>query len=192
MDADGRRVGHVVVGVGLVALAVLAVVLFVAGAQKNAQISRLRQSGVIVHVTVTGCLGLMGGSGSNLVGYECKGTFTIDGHRYNEAIPGNAFHPPGATLRDVAVPDDPALVSTIQGVATSHPSGRVFVLPTILLVILGLLVGAVDVRRRRVRRSSPPEAPVTAVAQPDGRTLRSPRADPAAAGKPAPTARRPP
>jgi hypothetical protein len=138
-----------------VALAVLVVVLYVAGFQKNAQITRLRRHGVPVEVTVSGCLGLMGGSGSNLAGYDCRGTFTIDGHRYNEAIPGNTFHRPGATLRAVTVPDDPALLSTVRALATEHPSQSVFILPTILLVVLAFGVGALDLRRRHVRAASP-------------------------------------
>ena len=47
---------------------------------------------------------LMGGSGSNLVGYQCGGTFALDRHRYSEAIPGTSFHRPGAALRVVTVP----------------------------------------------------------------------------------------
>lgn len=152
---DARRVGRVVVGVCLVALAALVLVLFLAGIQKNAQINRLRKHGVAIDVTVSGCLGLMGGSGSNLVGYECKGTFTVDGHRYSEAIPGNELHPPGTTLRCVTVPGDPALLSTVRAVASEHASWRVFILPTVLLVILSLLVGAFVLRRRHISRASP-------------------------------------
>jgi MYXO-CTERM domain-containing protein len=97
----------------------------------------------------------MGGSGSNLVGYECKGTFMVDGHRYSEAIPGNELHPPGTTLRCVTVPGDPALLSTVRAVASEHASWRVFILPTVLLVILLLLVGALALRRRHISRASP-------------------------------------
>jgi hypothetical protein len=150
VEADGRRVGRVVVGVFLVALAVLVIVLFVAGVQKNAEISRLRQSGIAVRASVSGCLGLMGGSGSNLVGYDCRGTFTLDGHRYTEALPGNSLHSPGATVRIITVPNDPALVATVGAVATQRPSPSVFVLPATLLVILGLLVAALVVKRRRL------------------------------------------
>jgi hypothetical protein len=150
VEADGRRVGRVVVVVCLVALAVLVIVLVLAGVQKNAEITRLRQSGVGVQATVAGCLGLMGGSGSNLVGYDCRGSFTLDGHRYNEALPGNSLHPPGATVRIITVPSDPALVATVSAVATERPSPSVFVLPAILLVILGLLVAALVLKRRRL------------------------------------------
>lgn len=153
VQVDARRVGGVIVGGCVVGLAALTIVLFLAGAQKNAQIDRLRQHGVPVDLTVSGCLGLLGGSGSNAAGYACRGTFTLDGHRYNEAIPGDTFHPPGATLRAVSVPGDPALVSTISAVTSEHASSKVFVLPTILLIVLVTLAGALVLRRRRSARS---------------------------------------
>jgi len=149
VDVDVRKIRRVVGGACLVALAVLVAVLFVAGADKNAQITSLRRHGVAVRVTVTGCLGLLGGSGSNAAGYACKGTFTLGGHRYEEAIPGNALHPPGARIRAVAVPGNPPLLSTTRAVESQQASWRVFILPTVLLVVLLLLVGALVLRRRR-------------------------------------------
>ena len=83
------------------------VALYVAGARKNAQIADLRQHGVPVEVTITGCQGLLGGSGSNAAGYACRGTFTLDGRRDDEALPGNTLLSPGTKVRAVAVPGDP-------------------------------------------------------------------------------------
>ncbi len=154
VEVDVRRAGRVVVAICLAALAATAVVLFFAGIQKNAQITRLRQHGVAVEVTVSGCLGLMGGSGSNLAGYECKGTFTLAGRRYSDPIPGTVLYPPGARLRAVAVPEDPELLSTPRALATEHTSWRVFILPTVLLVILALLVGAMVMKRGSIGRAS--------------------------------------
>ena len=155
VDVDGRRVGRVVGGALLVTLAVLTVVLFVVGAQKNSQIERLRQNGVAVKVTVSGCRALMGGSGSNLVGYACQGTFSLGGHHYSEAIPGTTLYAPGTSLRAVSVPGDPGLLSTASSVAADHPSWRVFIVPTCLLVVLAVLVGALVLRRRRTPRTAP-------------------------------------
>jgi hypothetical protein len=149
VDVDLHRVGRVIVGVSLVALAVLVAVLFTAGAQKNAQITRLRQHGVRVEVTVSGCLGLLGGSGSNAAGYACKGSFPLAGHRYTESIPGNTFYRPGATVRAVTDPDDPGLLSTAGMVATEHPSWTVFILPGALAILLALSAGFVFRRWRR-------------------------------------------
>ncbi len=127
------------------------VVLFVGALHKNSQITDLRSHGVGVPFTVTSCLGLLGGSGSNGAGYSCRGSFTVDGHRYTEPIPGTADHAPGTILRSVTVPGDPALVITAHDLAAEHTSGRVFVLPTILLVVLAVLVGVVLLGRRRRR-----------------------------------------
>ncbi len=149
VGVDVRRAGRVVVGVALVTLGALAVVFFVAGFQKNAQITRLHQHGVPVVVTVTGCTGLLGGSGSNPVGYACRGTFSVGGHRYQEAIPGTALHPPGATLRALTVASDPALVTPVRMAALEHPSPNVYVLPAVLTVLVVLSAAALVVRRRR-------------------------------------------
>jgi hypothetical protein len=160
VEVDARRAGRVVVALCLVGLAVLVVALFVAGADKNAQITQLRQHGVAVTVTVTGCLGLLGGSGSNAAGYACKGTFTLDGHRYKESIPGNALRPPGTKVRAVAVPGNPPLLDTHHAVDSEHTSSGVFVVPAILLVVLVIVVGALVLRWRRVRRARVHEARV--------------------------------
>lgn len=153
VDVNTRLAGRVVVALCLVALTVLMVILFVAGYHKNEQINRLRQHGVPVTVTVSGCLGLLGGSGSNPAGYACQGTFTLGGHRYRESIPGTALHPPGTKVLAVAVAGDPPLLSTRHAVATDRASAIVYVVPAILLVVLILLVGVVVVRRRSAKRA---------------------------------------
>lgn len=151
VDVDIRRVGQVVIGICLVGVAVLGVILLVAGFQKNAQITSLRQNGVPVEIKVAGCMGLLGGSGSNAAGYDCRGTFTLDGQTYTENLPGNTLQIPGTTLRGVSVPGDPALVSTPSAVAAEHPSWTVFALPVILLALLAAILVVLFVRRRRVR-----------------------------------------
>ena len=140
-------------------LAVAVAVLFAAGVDKNAQITDLHQRGVAVQITVTRCMGLLGGSGSNPVGYACTGTVLLDGHRYREAIPGDTLYPPGAKIRGVAVSGDPPLLSTAHAVATEHASSNVFVVPTILLVVLLFLVGTVAFRLRTARRADPASLP---------------------------------
>ena len=148
VEVDARRVAGAVAFVCLLGLAVLVAILFVAAVQKNAQITRLRQQGVPVQVTMTGCIGLAGGSGSNLAGYECRGSFNLGGRRYNEVIPGSAFRRPGSTVAAVAVADDASLVTTAAALETEHASAGAFVLPTILLVVLLAAVTGVLLRRR--------------------------------------------
>jgi len=148
---DGRRVARAVAALCMVALAVAAVMLTVAGADKNAQITRLRDHGTTVVATVTGCLGLLGGSGSNPAGYECRGAYEVGGRRYVADIPGTVLRRPGSRLRAVIDPDDPALVSTPAMLAAEQASWRVYVVPGVLAVtVLSLGVTALW-RARRVR-----------------------------------------
>jgi len=149
VDVNARRIGRVAMAVILAGLAVLTVVLYVAGAHKNSQINELRQHGVHVHVTVTGCQGLLGGSGSNEAGFTCKVALTMDGHRSVVTLPGSSFYRPGTRLNAVAVPGDPALISPPRTVASEHASGRVFILPTVLLLVLLAVVALLLFRRRR-------------------------------------------
>jgi hypothetical protein len=128
----------------------------VVGIHHNRQIDELRNQGVAVDVTVTRCQGLLGGSGSNAAGYSCRGTYELDGRRYNEVLPGTALHAPGSTIPSVAVPSDPALVSPLSMVDAEHSSARVFILPAVLLVVLaGAVVALVLVRRSRRGRRVP-------------------------------------
>ena len=157
VNYDARKVGHVVVGLVLITLAALVVVFTVAGVHKNSQINELHHDGVPVTVTVTNCLGLMGGSGSNAAGYSCTGTFTVHGNRYTESLPGTDFHKVGRTLNAKVVPSDPALVSPLKILNSQHASASVFVLPLILLIVLLLLVALIVVLRRRRRGDAPPE-----------------------------------
>jgi hypothetical protein len=156
VDTDVRRLGRLLLVLFLVALAALTVFLAVVGLHQNAQINRLRQHGVTVVVTVTGCEGLLGGSGSNAAGYSCTGTFTLGGRSYTEPLPGSTFHAPHSTVRDVTVPGDPALLSPVHTVATERTSAGVFIVPAILLVVLLLVVGYLVLRRRHLAEASPP------------------------------------
>jgi hypothetical protein len=151
VDIDARRIGRAIGVLLVVALVVVAVVLAVAGTQKNNQIDRLRHDGVPVSITVSSCLGLLGGSGSNAAGYNCRGTFTVAGRRYTEGLPGTTFYAPGTTVRAVRVPGDPALVTPLTVLATEQASWRVYFLPSVLLVVAGLLLVLLLYSRRRAR-----------------------------------------
>jgi len=84
---------------GLGGLCVLTVALFVAAVNKDSAIVRLQQHGVPVEVTVTSCLGNLGGSGSNAASYTCSGTFSLDGHHQTDVIDGTTtFHRSGSTI----------------------------------------------------------------------------------------------
>jgi hypothetical protein len=159
-DVDPKALARFAVLLLVVVLVVLVVVLYAAGARKNAQVTRLRDHGVPVVVTITQCRGELGGSGSNDAGFVCRGAYRLDGRRFVESIPGNIRYDPGTTVKAVAVPDDPQLVAPVTTVAGEHPSATVYVLPTVLLVVLLVTCGSVLWRwRRRRGRSVSPGAP---------------------------------
>jgi hypothetical protein len=151
VEINGRQVARVVLGIVLATLAVLAVAFTVIGIHNNRQIDQLRNQGVPVAVTVTSCQGLLGGSGSNAAGYSCRGTYELDGHRYNELLPGTALHAPGTVVRALAVPSDPTLVSPVSVVDAEQASASVFILPAALLVALVALLVVLALRRRRAQ-----------------------------------------
>jgi hypothetical protein len=156
VQVDARRLGQVVIAIVLITLAALTIAFTIVGVHKNQQTDRLHAQGVPVTLTVTGCLGLLGGSGSNAAGYSCHGTYTLQGHTYTESLPGSAFHRPGTTIAAVAVPGDPALVSPVAIVEAQHSSSSVFVLPAVLGGVLVLLVVALIVQARRRRGGASP------------------------------------
>jgi hypothetical protein len=171
---DRRRAGQVIVGVLVCTLVVLIVVFTVAGVHSNGQTDELHEHGVPVTVTVTGCLGLLGGSGSNAAGYSCHGTYVLDGRRNTVSLPGTLFHRPGSTIPSLAVPDDPALVSPDSVIDHQHSSAGVFVLPAVLGAILLALIGVIAWRyraRSRIERagtvSEAPTARTSSGSSPD-------------------------
>jgi hypothetical protein len=158
VSASARRVGIYALVLAFVGLVVLVVVLFVAGARKNAQIEELHTHGVAVEMTVTTCIGLLGGSGSNGAGYSCHGTFTLAGHTYDDPIPGNAELGPGQKIAGITVANDPALFTTAALLPTQHTSSSVYVAPIVLSAVLGvvMVVALLWRRRRRGRRGTDP------------------------------------
>lgn len=154
VDVNRRLVLQVLGGLCVVGLAAVVAVLFVAGAHKNDQITRLHRQGVPVAITISGCLGQLGGSGSNQAGYSCRGTFSLQGRRYHEPIPGSTLYTQGTTLRGVAVPGDPALVTPAAVLRTEQASFSVFALPIVLAALWVILVAAgvvLTLRHRRLR-----------------------------------------
>ncbi len=164
VDVDKRRAGQVVLGVCLVALTVTGVVLLIAGINNNSQINSLRHHGVPVTVSVSKCMGLMGGTGQNPAGYSCDGTYSLDGTVYRQAIPGLAFHAPGSTVQGVAVPGDPKLLSTPDQIARQHASWTPFIIPALLLLMVVAVLVTVYLRRSGSSRAAAPDG--TAAAEP--------------------------
>ena len=163
VEVDARRAAQVVVVLGLTALAAAAAILFAAAATRNAQISDLRAHGVPVAVRVSGCQGLLGGSGSNPVGYSCTGTYSFAGHSHTVTVPGDALYAPGTTIRGVTAPDDTGLLSTPGVLAGERATGTAFLLPAALVGVLALSLAGLGWRSRR-RRGRVVAAPGPSVA----------------------------
>jgi hypothetical protein len=156
-----RRLVQGVLGLVMVTLAATAIVLTVAGLHSNDQINRLHTQGQPVTVTVTGCLGLLGGSGSNAAGYSCRGSYQLNGHVYQEQLPGSTFYRPGTAVPSIAVPSDPALVSPVAIVNAQKASNDVFIAPIVLgVILLGMI--AVLLRRNHPKRRVSPTGQVSA------------------------------
>jgi uncharacterized membrane protein len=153
VQVDAQRVGRLFIGLGAVALVTFATVFLFVGLSKNNQITQLQRAGVAVEARVSGCLGELGGTGSNAAGYSCKGSFTLDGNNYQVTIPGDALRIPGSRVRIVALSTDPRLVETQARLANEHASAGVFVLPIALYAAFIVVVGAVVMVRRRSKRT---------------------------------------
>lgn len=133
VNIDTRRAARVAGLAGLAAIAVVAVVLFLAGYQKNAQITSLQTHGVAVDAKVTGCIGLLGGSGSNAAGYNCTAAYEYGGQHFAEGVPGNEqLLATGSTIKGIIASDDPGLFSTPATIAGEHTSARVYIVPVVL------------------------------------------------------------
>ena len=98
---------------------------------------------------MTGCLGLPAGSGSNVAGYSCHGSFVLDGQQYDEPIPGTTLYRPGTQLPGVVVPGDPALVSRSRNLAAETTSNSVYMLPIVLSALFVVALGATLILGRR-------------------------------------------
>ena len=147
IEIDTARVVRILLAAVLATLAVLAVVFFVVGAHKNAQIDELRLHGEPVEVTITKCLGLMGGSGSNSAGYACTGTFHFGGRLFDEAVPGDVLYAPGTRLAATAASNGSGLFAPVGVLAGEHSSWTVFIVPGALALAFATLASPWVLRR---------------------------------------------
>jgi len=139
--ADGRRVARVVATICVLVLTVVAIATTIGAADQNSLQTRLQRHGVPVEVTVTGCVGYGSGIGQAVTFYNCRGNYALDGHSYNEVIGGSRVAlPVGQTLAAVAVPGDPALVSTAAAVAKKFSPWTPYITPIVLVAITVVLV----------------------------------------------------
>ena len=149
VDVDARRAGRIAAALAIAALAVTGAFMAIGAYQANAQITNLRQHGVPVEATVTGCVSLVGGSGSNVAGFECTARYTVAGTAYTATLPGIAPHQAGDRVAGIAASDDPALFTTPATLAASRASSRAYLLPAALVLAAGAAGVLLATRRRR-------------------------------------------
>jgi hypothetical protein len=152
VEVNTQRVVQFVVVLVALTLAVLSVTFFVSGVHRNSNITNLQHHGVSVSVTVLSCTGELGGSGSNVADFICEGTFTLNGKRYNDTIPGQSFLASGTKATFITAKNSPGLLATSSEVKSESSSWTVFILPLALFAALVALV--ILVARHRSRRST--------------------------------------
>jgi len=149
---DTRALRRVLLWVGLAGLVGASVGLMVSASLSNAGINRLRHHGRMVTATVSGCEGLLGGSGSNGVGYTCRADFSLGGRTWSEVLPGISLRAPGSKVSLVVVPSDPKDLATPAELARERPSWLGFGWAGLLLAAaLALGLQAMTMRRRGSR-----------------------------------------
>jgi hypothetical protein len=149
--------------VALVILGVVMVVSFVSAAKDNARIERMKTHGIAVAVTVTDCVGNLGGSGSNGAGDTCHGRYSVGATTYHEVIGSmSTFAAPGAVIRGIADPSQHSTVEIASAVTRSSPSNGAYLAPGLLAVFFVVLTwGYLRLARRSRSRGE------TSTADPD-------------------------
>lgn len=139
----------------LVVTALTIVVGFASVARDNARVDRMKHHGIAVLVTVTNCVGEIGGSGSTNAGFVCQGSYSLRGTHYHETIGSMttlAYY--GTKVHAVADPAKPSTIVLGSALRTSSASAKAFVAPGLLGVVWLALVTALVRRQRRARLNS--------------------------------------
>jgi hypothetical protein len=155
VEVDSRRIVQWAGLLIVLALAGVVIALTLSAAADNSRQTKLKEHGIPVEVTVTGCVGIGSGIGQATAGYTCRGSYSLDGTEYSAVIRGaNQALPPGDVIQGVTVRGDPGLLSTAEAARKQHSSSKSFVTPIILGAITILLaVGLILWSARRRGRS---------------------------------------
>ena len=153
VEVDSRRIVRWAGLLCVLALAGVVIALTISAVGDNSRQTRLKEHGVPVEVTVTGCVGIGSGIGQATAGYTCRGSYSLDGNEYTAVIRGaNDALPAGDVLQGVTVRGDPGLLSTASAAAKQHSSWTPFVTPIVLGAITVVLAIGLFVWTSRYRR----------------------------------------
>lgn len=142
----------------LIAFAMAITVSFISAAHDNSRIERLKTEGVPVVVTVTNCVGNIGGSGSNASGYTCRGAYRVKGVSYQETIGSKStLSSVGSTVSGIADPERPSTVELASAVARSSPSPSAYVVASVLALLFVALT-LLFLRRLHTSRGPTPRS----------------------------------
>jgi hypothetical protein len=139
------RVLRVVLATIVLSLVGVTIGLGIEAAHHQSRTQRLHDHGVPVSITVTGCLGLVSGTGITPSTYICHGSFTLDGRSYDESIHDSpnllkvGHHVAG--VDDAGTPSD----LTLAGSVGSAQSTWQIYANTIWLAIASLVVAGIGV-----------------------------------------------
>jgi hypothetical protein len=159
VEIDPRRIVRPLAAICILALAGLSIGLAVDAGNQNGRAATLRKHGVPVTVSVTGCLAVSSGIGMGVEYWQCRGDFSLGGHRYNEVIGGSrALLEPGRQVAALAVPGQPASLSTVASVAEKHSSFTPYVTPVVLGAVAVVWAGGWALRSGPRKRHHLPRA----------------------------------
>ena len=150
VPVDPARLGRILLVLIGAAVAALTVVFAVEAFQRNARVDALRDRGVAIEASVSGCVGLASGTGITEVGYQCRANFTYGGRAFNEPIHGTAqLFPVGQKVAAIAERGNPAIAYTAASVGMMRSTWTVWITPLALLLLLVMTV----LFRRRLGRA---------------------------------------
>jgi len=154
----GRRFWLVAGTLVLLVFAAALALSFISVTNANARIDRLKTSGIPVTVTVVNCVGNLSGSGSNVSGYQCRGTYRTNGKTFTEPIGFKTnFSPSGTELGGLVDPSRHNSVALASAIENSTASTSRYIPPGVLTIALVALALAL----LRVAHRRPPLAEAT-------------------------------
>lgn len=152
-----RLLAVVLLGVCVALLVAFAAYYGFAANRQSSDIAALRDRGVPVEATITGCVAVSSGVGMGIEYWQCHGSYTLGGRTFNEPLNGSrGFVETGRVVAAVAVPGDPGLLSTASSVRGRHSSTGSYIVSGVLGALAVVGAGGLIALARRPRAEIPP------------------------------------